>query len=124
MEPLCYDKLTFDERIYLGSLSKHPGFIILKKLFEDACNQAVQSVIKLSPEDPEYDRKLRARQLVARTTNDVCATLLKSIMMHSEAGELEESTKIAQEELKTETKEFGEAFGSFQRKSRKEEAEI
>lgn len=97
MDPLCYDSLSLEERIYIGSLSKHPGFIVLEKLMHDACNQMNSKVIKLKPEDADYDRKLKAFQLEAHVANDFCATLLKSIKMHTQAGELEEQYNKNQE---------------------------
>ena len=114
MNPLAYDELSFDEKIFLGSLSKHPGFIVLKRLMESACKQATENLVKLNPEDERYNEKLKARQMAARITNDVCASLLKSIIMHSESAQIEEASKKAQEEIEKEVEEFG--IGSFKRK--------
>lgn len=96
MEPLSYEGLSFEDKMYLGGLEKHPGFPVLKKLMEDACLQATAKAISTDPEDPAYDTKLKARQLIARVTNDVCATLLKSIVMHSEAGKIEDQIRRIQ----------------------------
>lgn len=121
MEPFGYNELSLEEKIYIGSLSKHPGFVVLKKLMDSACDQATKLVIKLDPEDPAYDTKLKARQLVARVTNDVCATMLKSIVMHTNAGAVEEQAeelKKALEASGAEAPELGLGMGSIRIKSR------
>lgn len=118
MDPLNYEGLNTQEKLYLGSLSKHPGYVVLRKLMDDACRQATELVIKLNPEDPQYDAKLKARQIVARTTNDVCATLIKSIVMHTEAGVVEEQISKSEEALEEVHASLGAQFGSVTIKSR------
>jgi hypothetical protein len=99
MEMLCYENLTLEQKMYLGGLEKHPGFSVFKMLMEDICMKATAKAISTDPEDPAYDTKLKSRQLTARITNDVCATLIKSIVMHSKAGEIETEAKKLQEVL-------------------------
>ena len=128
MEPLCYDELTFEERMHLGSLEKHPGFIVFKKLCESACMQATARAISTDPEDPAYDTKLKSRQLVARVTNDFSATLIKSIMMHSEAGRVEQEAKRVQQVLEevVGVEDTEVQFGSMRKKKSpsKEKTEV
>ena len=70
MDPFCYETLTQEQRLYLSSFAKHPGFIVLKKMMEDACRQATTAVIKLNPDDKDFDIKLKNRQMTARIVND------------------------------------------------------
>ena len=99
MEPLGYSELTTAEKMYLGDLMRHPGYAVLKKLMEAASTQATENVTKLDPEDAAYDAKLKSRHLVSRVTNDVCATLIKSVVMHSEAGIVENQLQKLKEEV-------------------------
>jgi hypothetical protein len=69
---------------------------------EEACKQSVDRIVMVDPEDPEYDAKLRTRQMVARVVNDFCATLIKSIWMHTESGKLEEQQQKVLEALQEE----------------------
>jgi len=114
MEPLKYDGLGLQEKLDLGRMAEHPGFAVQKKLFDDACQQAVRAVIKLNPEEKDFENILKTRQLVARITNDVCATLLKSIVMHSESGKVEVAVKELETSLESEPERvlLGERFGS------------
>jgi hypothetical protein len=126
MDPLMYEGLTPQQRLDLGRTSETPGFAVIKLLLDDACDKSLKAVIKVSPEDPEYDQKVKARQLVSRVTNDVCATLIKSIIMHSEVAKVQANLMRAQKELQAELAEggdapkpLGEKFGSFVIKPRK-----
>lgn len=118
MDPLCYDSLSFEDKTYLRALSKHPGYVILRKLMEDACRQATEAVIKLNPESENYSNVLKSRQIVARTTNDFCATLVKSIVMHTEAAETEEKVNKEQEDLEEAGVSLDAKFGSVTIKPR------
>ena len=106
MDPFCYETLTQEQRLYLSSFAKHPGFIVLKKMMEDACSQATTAVIKLNPDDKDFDVKLKNRQMTARIVNEICATLIKSIVMHSDAAAVQEE----QEEFDKKMKEAGVAI--------------
>lgn len=98
MKPLCIDTLTSEERIYLGNMASHPGFIVFKKLVADACKQATEEVVRLDPVDDGYERKLKALQFSARAINQFSAMLIKSIEMHSLAAVLEEENKELEEQ--------------------------
>jgi hypothetical protein len=73
--------LTPTERLYLGSLSMHDGFPVLKKLMEEACRFVNEDVIKTDPEAEkrDYERVLAVRQQRARNINEFCFALLKNM---------------------------------------------
>jgi len=122
MDPLCYESLSFDEKMSLGGLATHPGYVVLKKLMADACLQPTIALVKIKPDDVDYDRKIKANQLAAHITNDVCATLIKSIIMHTASGRLEGSEQRAQEELDKAVSEVRSQIGSMSiKKSRQGE---
>ncbi len=121
MEPLGQN-LTTEQKIYLGNLTNHPGYVVLRQLFEEVCNQANARVIKLKPDNPEYDRLLKVYQLQAHDVNDVCATLIKSITMHTIAGQVEDkSNKIKEAAAKVGSvvPELNPGLGSLKIKSPK-----
>jgi hypothetical protein len=127
MDPLNYEGLSLEDKMALGNMQLHPGFIVMKKLFEDACDQATASAIKLNPEDPQYETILKIRHLTARVTNEVCATLIKSIVMHSQAGQIEEQAKKIEEALKKatgDTVELESKYGSMKIKKSPERDEV
>lgn len=119
MTPFCEDSLSSDEKLYLSSLSKHPGFMVLKKLMEDACTQMATKIVKVKPEDPERITKINAYQLEAFAINDFCATLIKSCGWHATNGEIEEENQKLQQTLEGSLVETGQ--GSIRIKPRKGE---
>jgi hypothetical protein len=129
MEPLLYDKteLTHQERFDLAVVLETPGFAVIKKLFEAACQQKLGAIIKLNPEDVNYDSLVKSRSLVSRTTNEVCAAMIKSIVMHAQTARIDEEVEKARKALEAgETAEgedvakpLGKKFGSFVMKPRK-----
>lgn len=119
MDPLCADRLTMEEQLYLSSLSKHPGFLVLKKLMEDACSQASAKVVRVKPDDPERTAKISAYQAEAYSINSFCAAVLKSCGWHAMTGEaLEEAQKI-QQSLEDSEDVNGIGLGSIKMKPRK-----
>lgn len=86
MEMLLREELNLVERTQLGNFTLHPGFEILKRMMAAACTQATERVIKIDPMSDGYERKLAAAQNAARSTNEFCAALLKSLQVHVEAG--------------------------------------
>jgi len=123
MEALCYSELTLEEKLYLSAMAQHPGFTVFKKLIDDAFKQKMASIVDLSPEDPEYDTKLRSRQTDLRLTKEICAILIKSINMHAQAALVEQNVNKAREEekLNEADPEFQARFGSIKEKPRKGE---
>ncbi len=112
MEPLKYGGLNPQKRLYLKAIVEHPGFAVQKELLEDAARQATLAVIRLSPEDENYEALLKSRQMTARITNDVIATLIKSIIMHAETSKIEQAQKTEESDVEA-PKPLGEKFGSF-----------
>lgn len=98
MDAFLYKDLTLEEKLYLGSMTRHPGFTVFKKMVDDAFRQMMAKIVELRPDDPDYEKKLKAYQIEAYVTKEVCATLIKSIAMHTEAGALEEKVNKAREE--------------------------
>jgi hypothetical protein len=122
MNPLSYENMSLEDKQYLGGLSQHPGYPILQRLMEDACRQATEAVIRLDPTDNEYDRKLKSLQMTARIMNDFCATLIKSIVMHTQAAKIEEAINNSDQAIEEVVElETPISFGSTRRKSRKGE---
>lgn len=122
MQPLKYTSLTLQEKNALKDMMQHPGFAVQKKLFDDACRQANEALIKLNPEDADYDRLAKTRHMTARLTNEVCATLIKSIIMHSESAKIENAIEQQNKENKEPESAapqlVGTKFGSFSMKPR------
>lgn len=83
-QPLLSDGLSEAKRVALASLKQHPGFAVLEELFMAACSAANEDVIKLSPEDEGYERKLKARQMKARERNEFSLLVLKSVEYHTQ----------------------------------------
>ena len=71
--------LTQTERLYLEGLTHHDGYPVLEKLFNQACSIANADVMKLDPEDANYDTAVKARQQRARNINEFCGAVIKSI---------------------------------------------
>jgi len=95
MDALSYEGLGLDEKLYLGSLTKHPGWLVFLKLLENACLQATTKVIKLKRDNPDYDRLVKIYQTDASLINELCAAIIKSVTMHEMSGEmLEEQRKL------------------------------
>ena len=118
MDPLTYSGITTEQKMYLGALTKHPGWVVYRKLIDDCCEQYNRRVIKLNREEPEYLRKLEAFQNEAHVANEFAATLIKSVIMHSQAGELEDQLNKLQEKVDEANPEFGTQFGSIRRNTR------
>lgn len=70
--------LTQTERLYLRSLPDHDGFTVLKKLFDQVCRLAHEDVVKLDPEDQQYEKKLAVRVQRERYFNEFAGCIIKS----------------------------------------------
>jgi hypothetical protein len=94
MAKLLLDDLNPLDRAHVAALTMQPGWAVVVKMFEQACQIAITQVILLSPEDANYNQKLANAQINARATNDFCASILKSIAAHCAAmGEEREAEK-------------------------------
>lgn len=112
MEPLMYAGLNPQKRLYLRAIIEHPGFAVVRELLEDACRQATQAVIKLNPEDENYDTLVKARQMTARLTNELAGMLIKSMIMHAETSKMETAAKT-EETVEAKPTLVGSKYGSF-----------
>ena len=70
------------EKAYLGNLSRHEGFKVLKKLGDAACRQATEAVISLDPLTDNYPAKLASLQNTARAINSFCSSFFGSVEWH------------------------------------------
>lgn len=98
VKPLLMDGLTLPEKVKLGQTFLTPGYSILVKLMESACRTATEDVIKLNPEDENYDHVLKARQQYSRAVNKFCILVLRSVEYHVDAGMAEERGRQSEAE--------------------------
>lgn len=101
MAKLLLEDLNPLDRAHVAALTMQPGWAVVVKMFEQACDIATIRVIQLNPEDVNYSQKLASTQINARATHDFCASVLKSIAAHCTAvGEEREAEKEAVENAK------------------------
>lgn len=94
--PILADKLALPERVSLSSVVHHPGFSVIVKMLEAACEDATNEVMRVDPEEENYERILSARQQRSRYSHELSRRLLDSIQYHidvfrqahPEAGEI------------------------------------
>jgi hypothetical protein len=79
---ILYGKLNITEQVVLANLVQHPGFKVLVKMFEQACEDATADVLKVNPEDANYERLLAATQQRSRSTHQFCERIRDSIQHH------------------------------------------
>jgi hypothetical protein len=101
---LCRD-LTFAEQMALASLTQHRGFEVLTKIFDEACVEANQAPIKLDPMIEKYDQKLKMLTLVARLTNDFCASVRNTVTVHISAAVAQQNELEQAELMETEAED-------------------
>jgi len=75
----------------LRLLAHQPGFQVLVELFDAACASLNQRLVKLNPEDRDYERKLRDHHLECRVVNEFCSAVLKAIDYHTGAVNMRET---------------------------------
>jgi hypothetical protein len=91
--PLLMDALTLPEKVMLGQTSLTPGYKILIKLMESACEDSRLAINDVNPEEPGYIEVLKARQQYSRAVNKFCVLLLRSVDYHKAHGIAEEQQK-------------------------------
>lgn len=98
-KPLLMKELTLGEKIALGQVSRLPGFQVIVKIIEAGCNQATATAINTSPEEENYDQKVKARHAYAYDVNSFTRLVRDSINYHVQHGVAEdlEEQKAAQE---------------------------
>src|SRR5271165_797244 len=79
---LLENELTIADCFALGQTMQTPGFDILRRLYEAACNSANADTIKLDPEGPDYDRKLAVRTQRCRNFNELVEWVRISALTH------------------------------------------
>lgn len=81
--PLLRDELSGSERTSLAYLKSTPGYQVLIKLLNSACEKATADAIKTSPEEENYLQILAYRQQRARTFSELASSIFKSIDWHT-----------------------------------------
>lgn len=94
--PLLADGLSTAERVSLGMLAAHPGYVVLEKMIRAAVDRANAKVMKVDPADANYNRVLSATQQEARATNTFAMLVLRSIAYHTQVGALQAQTEESQ----------------------------
>jgi len=95
-KPLLMDSLSLPEKVVLGQMSLTPGYKILIKLMEAACEDSRLAINDVNPEEPGYVEVLKARQQFSRAVNKFCVLLLRSVDYHKDHGIAEEQQKEAE----------------------------
>lgn len=97
-EPLVYDELTEQQRLALANLTRHPGFDVIVLIFNKSCERVNGRLVKLNPEDAEYEKKLSRLHLCSRTVNEFCSGVLKTIALQERIAVL--SQHVTEQEIK------------------------
>ncbi|SRR6266550_3236180 len=91
--PLLIDGLTLPEKVALGQTSLTPGYPVLIKLMNAACEDSRVLINDVNPEDPGYEHVLKARQQYSRAINKFSSLVLRSVEYHRQHGIAEEQSK-------------------------------
>lgn len=84
---LARETLSKEEQAAIASMTQHPGWrIVTTKLIPEINRQAQQGMIEVKPEDPDYERKIKAAQIMARSFDEVSKVLIRSIDVHASAA--------------------------------------
>lgn len=103
---LLREDLSSTEVMMLGQMTHHGGYKVLVKLMDALCTRATQDIVLLDPEADDYERVLSIRTQRARTINEVCSVILKSVEAHVESIASQERTED-QEAVDKVAKTFG-----------------
>ena len=91
---LLEKELTIADCFALGQTMQTPGFDIIRRLYEAACEEANKDAIRLDPEGTDYDRKLAVRTQRARNFNEIVEMVRTCALIHhnrvSRAREMDE----------------------------------
>ena len=91
--PLLLNDLTEVEQLNLASLTQHPGFPALEKLFMAACRRATDEFMRLDPSAERYEQQLKYSQWKARDRREFSQEVLMSILYHTKVTELRAEEK-------------------------------
>ena len=97
-EPLLFDELNSQQRTALANLSHHPGYDVLLMIFNKSCERINARLLKLDPEDAEYDKKVTRLHLISKTVNEFCLSVVKSIQIHEQIAVL--SQQMSEQEIR------------------------
>ncbi len=86
MRMLARETLTRGEQEVLSTLQYHAGYIVLKKLAQDAIRQVTSELISLDQCDPNFSTKLSNGQLTARAMTEAFNSLWASVEVHGQAA--------------------------------------
>src|ERR1035437_9370081 len=92
-KPLLQDRLTSAEKAMLGQTALTPGYKVIIKLMDSACEESRVSINDVNPEDENYEQVLKARQQYSRAINKFSALVLRSVEHHVAWGAAEEQQK-------------------------------
>jgi len=79
---LLEKELTLADCVALGQTLSTPGFEIVRRLYEAACQEANNDSIKLDPEREDYERVLAVRAQRARNFNEIVDWVRLSALVH------------------------------------------
>lgn len=88
--PLLTEDLTHPERIFLTQIFHHAGFKVLIKLLNAACARATEQIVKLDPENPDYQRLLTYRSQRSRNFSECISDVMRSVEYHTGVLKAEE----------------------------------
>lgn len=91
--PLLFDELSEVERMNLTSMTQHPGYPVLEKLFMALCQRANAEVIALDQTEEGFERKFRPLQQRSRDFNEASVTILNSVEWHKQLLENTEAER-------------------------------
>jgi RNA binding exosome subunit len=81
-KPLLMEELSYAKKVALGQTYNTPGFQVIIELFESLLDRANKDVMKLDPEQSDYDRKLSVRTQRQRNFHEAVGTVRDSIHYH------------------------------------------
>jgi hypothetical protein len=96
-QPLLFDEITSQQRTALASLVHHPGYEVLQLIMSKSCERINARLVKLDPQDPEYEKKLTRLHLQSRTVNEFCSSVLKSVALQERIAVL--SQQMSEKEI-------------------------
>ena len=82
-----------------------PGYAVLQRLMDAACNESRIAINDVNPEDPGYDQVLRARQQFSRAVNKFSVLVLRSIDWHKKSAAAIEGEQQLEIQEKIESQE-------------------
>jgi len=89
-KPLLMDGLSNIEKANLAQMALMPGYLVLEKLMEAACDESRIAINDVNPEDPGYVDVLKARQQYSRAINKFSVLVLRSIKWHTDSVAVED----------------------------------